>query len=62
MKERLRSAIIAYALRNPFYSEFLRAKFVDPILDILFGKTSKIAKLIIYLIEIRSSRSLLLWN
>jgi hypothetical protein len=47
MRERLHNLFILYALRNPFYSEILRKKIIDPILEMLFSKTSLFRRLII---------------
>lgn len=59
-KKRNKDIIINYLLRNPVYTEIVRNRILDPLLDRLFPRLTFIKKIIIYIIEIRSSLSLLM--
>lgn len=61
MDQRIRSVVTKYILRNPFYTQIFKAKVLLPLLGLLFKQNSFIARAIIYLIELRSSISLLIW-
>jgi len=60
LRLRKKDIIINYLLRNPFYTEILKNKILIPLLDKLFPKFQFLKKIIIYIIEIRSSLSLLM--
>jgi len=60
LRLRKKDIIINYLLRNPFYSHILKSKIIIPVLNKIFPKSEFIKKMIIYIIEIRSSISLLM--
>lgn len=51
---------MCYILRNPFYSEIFRKKVLDKILGLFLKSDGWIYRIIISIIEIRSSKCLLL--
>lgn len=58
---RLKEMGICYLLRNPFYSNILKGKILQPAMNLVFGKRLEFLQtLIIYFIEVRSSYSLLM--
>lgn len=59
-KKMNKDILINYLLQRPFYTEMLRNKILDPLLDCQFPKLPFVGKIIIYLFELRSSRSLLM--
>jgi len=59
-KKRNKDLIINYLLRNPVYSQIIRKRILDPLLDRLFPRFTFIKTIIIYLLEIRSSLSMLM--
>ncbi len=59
-KLRKKDIVINYMLRNPFYTKILKEKIVVPIMDKLFPGIPFLNKVVLYLLEVRSSLSLLL--
>ena len=59
-KRRNIEIFLNYLLRNPFYTEIFRNRFLDPLLDRFFPNLPFLKKLIIYIIEVRSSLSVLM--
>ena len=59
-KRRNIELVVNYLLRNPFYTEVLREKILDPVLDKLFPKIPLLKRLIIYGLEMRSSLTALM--
>jgi len=59
-KLRNKDIIINYLLRNPFYTNILKDRIVIPIMDKLFPGLPFLKKVVLYLLEVRSSLSLLM--
>ena len=60
-KMRIKEAVFNYLLRNPFYNKILKTKILVPVLDKIFGgRLEFLKKIIISIIEVRTSYSLLM--
>jgi len=59
-KYRNSTAMLNYLMRNPFYSNTLKGRILDPVLSKIFGKSSWIKRILFYIIEMRCSVSVLM--
>lgn len=59
-KLRNKDILINYLLRNPFYTNILKDRILTPLLDKLFPGLPFLKKIIFYILELRSSLSLLM--
>lgn len=59
-KLRNKDLVINYLLRNPFYNNILKNRIIVPLMDKLFPGIPFLKKIVLYLLEVRSSLSLLM--